>query len=95
MIEDSSVEEEEGITVEKQMARNWVTIVYQNQWDAARAVRKSGTVQLLDGNVLIGAKWAVRWIFIAFDALLTDRNDTEPVTGTLQLRDPHGRSDER
>jgi nuclear pore complex protein Nup53 len=37
---------------------NWVTIVYRQEWEAARAVRKNGDV--LGGIWMVGVKWAVR-----------------------------------
>ncbi|KAG8922770.1 hypothetical protein FRC01_013621 [Tulasnella sp. 417] len=39
------------------LTRNWVEIVYSNQWDAVRAVRRSGHVTLRGGEIWIGARW--------------------------------------
>lgn len=35
---------------------NWVTIGYENEWSALRALRRNGEV--LGGNTMIGVKWA-------------------------------------
>lgn len=40
--------------------RNWITIVYKNPWEAARAVRRSGEILTLGREeCMIGVKWAV------------------------------------
>lgn len=39
------------------LTKNWVEIVYSNQWDAVRAVRRSGHVMLRGGDIYIGARW--------------------------------------
>lgn len=41
------------------LTKNWVEIVYSNQWDAVRAVRRSGHVVLRGGDIWIGARWTV------------------------------------
>ncbi|KAG8894022.1 hypothetical protein FRB99_001570, partial [Tulasnella sp. 403] len=50
-------DQEQGQPMEENDWKNWVEIVYPNQWDAARAVRKSGNVALHGGRVFVGAKW--------------------------------------
>lgn len=39
---------------------NWFQISYQNSWEAARAVRKSG--EILGDHIMIGVRWAVCWL---------------------------------
>jgi nuclear pore complex protein Nup53 len=40
--------------------RNWITIVYKNPWEAARAVRRSGEILTIGREeCMIGVKWAV------------------------------------
>ena len=44
--------------------RNWITIVYKNPWEAARAVRRSGEILTIGKEeCMIGVKWAVRFYF--------------------------------
>src|ERR1700733_3259086 len=41
--------------------RNWITVVYKNPWEAARAIRRSGEILTIGKEeCMIGVKWAVR-----------------------------------
>ncbi|KAG9011877.1 hypothetical protein FRB94_007313 [Tulasnella sp. JGI-2019a] len=57
MTEQARVKEDEQESEEAKSHRNWVEIEYVNQWEAMRAVRKSGIMSLEGGNVKLGAVW--------------------------------------
>lgn len=60
MTEQARVVEDESVPEEVRKRKNFVEIEYMNQWEAVRAVRKSGNMLLDGGNIRLGAMWTVR-----------------------------------